>query len=382
MSATDLADFRAMRKNIIWAVVGALAVVAAVLCWAVGPVKTGLALGGVATATLAAANIRHARRRDAAEPDGAAAPPDRWSRLIPGLEDASTPAEITACMEQARFATVWDAARTWAGGLVLWHVTVYPSAWTARAHDAAAYGAWAGDLIAAAIVDTAREDGLDTGDGSALLGLGLDRPASRLTDLRTALAALTRSADTPVQYIETAQHLSALAAGDADQQAAALFTAGIARQVLAVHADEGAVLGDRLPALAQWEAMRTMWHHRPAHGPYRGARPLADQREHVDLLAAALLHHRQAGSTGPARQERAYRLHRAALDDRVELLWSDPAPGELAALADQSARRLLEWDRTQPDASQGDCQQARWYDHPREYVRRAYRQDMAVDAEV
>ncbi|MFD3662821.1 hypothetical protein ACFWVF_19860 [Streptomyces sp. NPDC058659] len=371
-----------MRKNIIWAVVGALAVVAAVLCWAVGPVKTGLALGGVATATLAAANIRHARRRDAAEPDGEAAPPDRWSRLIPGLEDASTPAEITACMEQARFATVWDAARTWAGGLVLWHVTVYPSAWTARAHDAAAYGAWAGDLIAAAIVDTAREDGLDTGDSSALLGLGLDRLASRLTDLRTALAALTRSADTPVQYIETAQHLSALAAGDADQQAAALFTAGIARQVLAVHADEGAVLGDRLPALAQWEAMRTMWHHRPAHGPYRGARPLADQREHVDLLAAALLHHRQAGSTGPARQERAYRLHRAALDDRVELLWSDPAPGELAALADQSARRLLEWDRTQPDASQDDCQQARWYDHPREYVRRAYRQDMAVDAEV
>ncbi|MFJ4800888.1 hypothetical protein [Streptomyces murinus] len=56
-----------------------------------------------------------------------------------------------------------------------------------------------------------------------------------------------------------------------------------------------------------------MWHQRP----YRGARPLADQREHVDLLAATLLHHQRAGSTGPARQERAYRLHRAVLDDRV-----------------------------------------------------------------
>ncbi|MCX4681538.1 hypothetical protein OG413_40780 [Streptomyces sp. NBC_01433] len=142
------------------------------------------------------------------------------------------------------------------------------------------------------------------------------------------------------------------------------------------------MLGDRLPALAQWEVTRTMWHHRPAHGPYRDARPLADQSEHVDLLAAALLHHRQSGSTGPARQERTYRLHRAALDDRVALLWPDPAPGELAVPADQSARHLLEWDRTQPDAPQGDCQHARWYDHPREYVRHAYRQDMAVDAEV
>ncbi|MFE9424230.1 hypothetical protein ACFYNO_14830 [Kitasatospora sp. NPDC006697] len=371
-----------MRKNITWAAVGATAaVVAAVLLWAVGPVKNGLALGGVATAALAASNIRHHRRRGAAGPDDAAVPPDRWSRLIPGLEAASTPAEITGCLERAHFATVWDAARTWAGGLVLWHVTAYPSAWTARAHDAAAYGAWVGDLIAAAIVDTAREDGLDAGDGSALLGLGLDRPASRLTELRTALAALTRHPDTPAQYIETAQHLSALAAGDADQQAAALFTAGIARQVLAAHAGEGAVLGDRIPALAQWEVTRTMWHNRPDHGPYRGARPLADQSEHVDLLAAALLHHRQAGSTGPARQERAYRLHRAALDDRFALLWPNPPPGELATLADQSARRLLEWDRTQPDASQGDCHQARWYDHPREYVRHAYRRDTAIDAE-
>lgn len=263
-------------------------------------------------------------------------------------------------------------------GLVMWHVTAYPSAWTARAHDAAACGAWAGDLIAAVIVDAAREDGLDADDGSALLGLGLDRPASRLTDLRTALGALTRHPDAPARCIETAQHLSALAAGDSDQQAAALFTAGIARQVLAAHADEGSVLGDRVPALAQWEATRTMWHHRPAHGPYLGARSLADQREHVDLLAAALLHHRQAGSTGPPRQERAYRLHCAVLDDRVALLWPGTPPGELGALADQSARRLLEWDRTQPDASQADCQQARWYDHPREYVRHAYHQDTAV----
>ncbi|GAA2442974.1 hypothetical protein GCM10010433_50220 [Streptomyces pulveraceus] len=373
---------RAMQRNMIWAV-GALTVVAAVLwlCWVVGPLKAGLVLGGVSTPALAAAHIRHARRRAGAERAGAGDPPERWSHLIPGVAELSTPAEITACMERAHFATVWDAARTWAGGLVMWHVTVYPRAWTARAYDAATYGAWAGDLIAAAIVDSAREDGLGTGDGSALLGLGLNRPASRLADLRTALAPLTRHPDTPAQYAETAQYLSALAAGDADQQAAALYTAGIARQVLAAHCDEGTVLGDRIPALAQREATRTMWHHRPNHGPYRGARPLADQREHVDLLAAALLHHRQAGSTGPARQERAYRLHRAVLDDRVALLWPGSPPGELAALADQSARRLLEWDRTQPGTSQGDCQQPRWYDHPRDYVRHVYRQDTVVDAE-
>ncbi|MER7688239.1 hypothetical protein [Streptomyces sp. NPDC097610] len=117
---------------------------------------------------------------------------------------------------------------------------------------------------------------------------------------------------------------------------------------------------------------------RPAPGrPERARRPA---RRRAPAPPAGRLHP-QAGSTGPARQERAYRLHRAALDDRVALLWPGPPPGELAALADQSARRLLEWDRTQPDTSQADCHQARWYDCPREYVRHAYREDMAVDAE-
>jgi len=348
------------------------------------------------SAAITAANIRLAVkvRRERRSAD--------LSLGIPGLAGARSEGAMTRRFTKASFPDLWSSATVMATWLVDWHLAVHPSTWTPRIADFVdGYQPLAVDLVALALVDTARAEEPDGGPGIGMVEL--DAAARRLSDPSTAFQTLRRATAVP---LDTGRRLASLelmyqrstqtgpdvvvaeidgAPVEIREQhtnlsvetlEAVLFAVGTARQVLDAHARQTAPHGrlrDRYPALARLETIQRAADHTPRRGPYKGAPPLNSHRRAAALLAQELNAERRRTATPvPPSQMREYLLLIAVCEDRAALLWGQQPPEEISERAEDAAKRLVDWDTAHPPETATPEGRQQWQADPRAYVRHVY----------